>query len=136
MENPMQHRKYFVGSITKLKPNEVFVFGSNLAGRHGAGAAWQASNLFGAEYGVAEGITGECYAIPTKDWNIQTLPLSAVEFYVKTFIEFARLNKHLTFIVTQIGCGLAGYAPKDIAPMFKNAPENCTFDIYWKPYLE
>jgi len=110
--------------ITYLEPNQIFVFGSNTAGIHGAGAAKTAHTLFGAKYGVGLGMTGKCYAIPTKDHNLETLPLPRINKEVKRFLEYATFQKHLEFLVTPIGCGLAGYEPKDIAPMFKDAPKN------------
>jgi hypothetical protein len=135
MENQMSKYRYFPCAISKLKENEIFVFGSNLAGRHGAGAARIAMEHFGARYGVAEGITGQCYAIPTKDWSIETLDLDHIGVYIAKFLQYAK-GSNFDFIVTQIGCGLAGYKPRDIAPMFKNAPLNCIFDLEWKEYLE
>lgn len=102
----------------------IFVFGSNLAGRHGAGAALFAKNNHGAVYGVGEGPTGSAYALPTKDFNINTLPLEAVKKHVDKFLEYARLHPELQFRLTPIGCGLAGYKPVDIAPMFIIAPVN------------
>lgn len=100
------------------------VFGSNLAGRHGAGAALMAAKQFGAAYGIGVGRTGRCYAIPTKDANIRTLPLSIIQGHVSDFLNHALLNPWSTFLVTKIGCGLAGYSAKDIAPMFAGASEN------------
>lgn len=108
--------------ITELQANEVFVFGSNLAGRHGAGAAKQALK-WGAIYGVGVGHRGKTYAIPTKDENIQTLPLYQIKEYVKEFISYAKDRPEI-FLVTAIGCGLAGYQPKDIAPMFNDVSKN------------
>ncbi len=96
------------------------MFGSNLAGIHGAGAAKQAMR-FGAEYGQAEGFQGSTYAIPTKDENLKTLPLKRIEQKVNNFIRWAILYPRLTFLVTEIGCGLAGYKPRDIAPLFVDA---------------
>jgi len=116
--------KYTPENITELKPNEVFVFGSNLAGIHGAGAARFAHKVFGAEFGVGIGMTGKCYALPTKDHDIWTLPLNRIEEYVIDFLDYAKENLDKTFLVTQIGCGLAGFAPEDIAPMFKVHPKN------------
>lgn len=116
--------KYTDEYITKLKPNEIFVFGSNLKGVHGAGAAKLARESFGAKMGVAIGITGQCYAIPTKDESIFTLPLTRIEEYVIDFLDYAKETPDKVFLVTQIGCGLAGYTPEDIAPMFKNHPNN------------
>jgi hypothetical protein len=116
--------RYTPDHITQLKPYEIFVFGSNEAGIHGAGAAKIANRLFGAEFGKGVGITGKTYAIPTKNHMIKTLSLNAIEKYVKRFVEDAKNYPYLTFLVTEIGCGLAGYAPKDIAPFFRGAPEN------------
>ena len=107
--------------ITHLKPNEIFVFGSNLSGIHGAGAAKVAFKLFGAEYGIGEGMTGQCYAIPTKDAKLRTRPLDEIYDAVIRFLNTAKRRKDLTFLVTPIGCGLAGYKPEQIAPMFATA---------------
>lgn len=103
---------------------KIFVFGSNLAGRHGAGAALFAKNNYGAIYGQGEGLQGSSYGIPTKDLKIKTLPLEDVKKHVDKFIEFATLHPELTFQLTPIGCGLAGYKPEQVAPMFENVPEN------------
>lgn len=102
----------------------VFVFGSNLAGRHGKGAALFARQHRGAIYGKGEGPQGNSYAIPTKDENLRTLPLDAIEFYVDVFIGYAQVRTDLTFQLTPIGCGLAGYKPVQIAPMFREVPPN------------
>lgn len=102
----------------------IFVFGSNLAGRHGKGAALYALKNKGAIYGQGKGLQGNSYAIPTKDFNIKTLPIEEIEKYVKEFLTFASNNTNLIFELTPIGCGLAGYQYSDIAPMFKNAPSN------------
>jgi len=110
--------------ITELKPNEVFVFGSNEVGIHGAGAAKLAHEKFGAKWGVGLGLEGKTYAIPTKDYNIKTLDLYRINLYVLYFKTDVKRHKDLNFLVTEIGCGLAGYEPKDIAPFFKDAPEN------------
>lgn len=107
--------------ITKLKDNEIFVFGSNLAGIHGAGAAAQAFEEWGAKWGQGVGLQGQTYAIPSKDKNIRTLPINEIKPFVDEFIEFAKQNKHLVFLVTEIGCGLAGYQPQDMAPLFRKA---------------
>jgi hypothetical protein len=103
----------------------VFVFGSNLAGRHGKGAALFARQNHGAIYGQGTGLQGQSYAIPTKDENIRTLPLDRIKPYVDEFIAFATAHPEMTFQVTAIGCGLAGYKPAQIAPMFADAPSNC-----------
>ena len=109
----------------------IFVFGSNLAGRHGKGAALYAREHYGAEYGVGEGRTGNSYALPTKDENIKTRPLSDVRTSVDTFIRYAKDNPELTFQVTKIGCGLAGFKESEIAPLFKDAPSNCELPEGW-----
>jgi hypothetical protein len=102
----------------------IFVFGSNLAGRHGKGAAEIARHCFEAQYGVGEGLTGRSYALPTKDARLRSLTLKDIQAHVERFIKFARENPELTFIVTAIGCGLAAHDPKDIGPLFRAAPEN------------
>lgn len=102
----------------------VFVFGSNLAGRHGKGAALWARQYRGAEYGVGMGRTGHAYAIPTKDENLRTLPLGIIGAHVKHFLAYAAGQPGLMFQLTPIGCGLAGYKPEQIAPMFMDAPSN------------
>lgn len=103
----------------------IFVFGSNLAGRHGKGAALHALKYHGAIYGEGFGHMGNSYAIPTKGTTLETLPLSRIKQYIDHFIRFAKMNPHFEFNVTRVGCGLAGYKDSDIAPMFKNAPDNC-----------
>lgn len=102
----------------------IFVFGSNLAGRHGKGAALFARQQRGAKYGVGVGRQGNSYAIPTKDRGLRTLPLWHIEKYVEEFLEYARQHPDETFELTPVGCGLAGYTPADIAPMFKDVPSN------------
>lgn len=109
------------------KPARVFVFGSNEAGIHGAGAAKHARIHHGAVHGVGFGLVGTSFAIPTKDFGIETLPLPKIQKYVERFLKFAREIPELTFNVTRIGCGLAGYTDTDIAPMFKKAPKNVIF---------
>lgn len=113
----------------------VFVFGSNEAGIHGAGAARFALEKRGAVRNVGFGPQGQSFAIPTKDWIIHTLPIQVVKAYVDRFIAYAWRNNLEQFQVTAIGCGLAGYAHKNIAPLFERAPDNCFFDEAWKPYL-
>ena len=110
--------------ITSLKPNEVFVFGSNYAGRHGKGAALIALRKFGAINGQGQGLMGQCYGIATKDHDLRTLPLHKIQIQVDRFLRFAAAHADTIFLVTPIGCGLAGYSPKDIAPMFKNRLSN------------
>lgn len=109
-------------NITALKPNEVFCYGSNTSGRHGSGAAKTALK-WGAIYG-RDGFAGQTYGISTKGDNIEILPLVNVKLHVDRFVAFARSRPDLTFLVTQIGCGLARRTPADIAPMFNLAPAN------------
>lgn len=105
-----------------MTPRQIFVFGSNLAGRHGKGAALEARQKWGAVYGVGHGRTGNAYAIPTKDENLRTLPLNLIAEYVWHFVTYARHHPELRFLLTPIGCGLAGYVPAQIAPMFPKLP--------------
>jgi hypothetical protein len=102
----------------------IFVFGSNLAGVHGAGAAAHAMEHKGAKWGQGFGPQGLSFAIPTKDWSIKTLPLYRIAPFIHEFILYAMAHPHIKFFLTPIGCGLAGYKPKDIAPYFKFVPEN------------
>lgn len=110
----------------------IFVFGSNLAGRHGKGAALHAKLHCGAVYGVGLGRTGGSYAIPTKDKHIKTLPLPIIAQHVSDFIAYALSHPDLNFQVTRIGCGLAGYSDQEIAPMFHGAPANCHLPDGWR----
>lgn len=110
---------------------EIFVFGSNLAGRHGKGAALDAVKEHGAIYGQGRGLQGNSYAIPTKDEFIRTLPLEHIHQSVCEFLLFAYFHPDYKFNVTRIGCGLAGYTDEQIAPMFKDAPENCRLPKGW-----
>jgi hypothetical protein len=113
----------------------IFVFGSNLAGRHGKGAALYARQHHGAIYGQGAGPQGNSYAIPTKDERIRTLPLETIKTYVEDFLFYAENSPDLKFEVTRIGCGLAGYKDWQIAPMFRKAPQNCYLPEEWKEYL-
>lgn len=105
-------------------PRTIFVFGSNRAGRHGKGAALYAKQHRGAIYGQGEGLQGDSYAIPTKDERLRSLPLEEIRKGVDRFIGFAAMADSMIFELTPIGCGLAGYSPDQIAPMFDNAPPN------------
>lgn len=104
--------------------NPVFVFGSNLAGIHAGGAARWAYENCGAEWGVGFGLTGTSFAIPTMDWEIEPLPLGDIQKYVRRFLKFAQARQDLTFQLTPIGCGRAGYKAEQVAPLFKDAPPN------------
>ena len=108
---------------------KIFVFGSNLAGRHGKGAALCARREYGAEYGVGSGRTGDAYAIPTKDVFLHPLPLSWITAFVDVFLIYARNHPEDTFLVTRVGCGLAG-CPGRYCPMF-HGPQNCQLSEGW-----
>ena len=115
----------------------IFVFGSNLAGRHGAGAAKAAMEKFGARYGVGIGFTGNSYAIPTKDYEVETLKFSAVKFFIRQFTQVSYAMRETEFFITRVGCGLAGYTDDQIAPLFKECnPQNCSMPEEWENYLE
>lgn len=117
-------------------PNTVFVFGSNLAGRHGKGAAYTARICYGAQLGCGVGMMRRSYAIPTKDNYLNILPLDIIESYISDFVAFTNMSsaQYLHFFVTKVGTGLAGYSDRDIAPLFENAI-NCIFSLDWKQYL-
>ena len=104
--------------ITELKPDEIFVFGSNLAGSHGGGAAYVAWRKFGAVMGQGVGLQGQSYGIPTMQGGVET-----IEPYVTEFIDFAKAYPELFFFVTRIGCGIAGFRDAEIAPLFANAAD-------------
>ena len=110
----------------------VFVFGSNLAGRHGKGAALWARQHRGAVYGQGIGLQGNSYAIPSKDEHLRTLPLDRIAPHVREFLAFARARPDLTFQLTPIGCGLAGYARAHIEPLFDGAPDNLLWPPEWR----
>lgn len=108
--------EYTPENINSLKPDEVFVFGSNLAGHHGGGAARAALNKFGAVWGQGVGLQGQSYAIPTMQGGVET-----IKPYVDEFIAFAKAHPELKFYVTRIGCGIAGFKDEEIAPLFQEA---------------
>ena len=112
----MYNRDYTPERITELNPNEIFVFGSNLAGSHGGGAARVAYNRFGAVWGQGVGLQGQSYAIPTMQGGVET-----IKPYVDEFMEFAKQHPEYKFLVTRIGCGIAGFTDEEIAPLFKQA---------------
>lgn len=110
------NRRVSSSRITELAPDEIFVFGSNLEGAHGGGAALLAYRKFGAKWGVGAGLTGQTYGIPTMHGGVD-----AIKPYVDQFIEFATQHPELKFLVTEIGCGIAGFSVEEIAPLFKEA---------------
>ena len=113
---------------------KIFVFGSNLAGRHGAGAAKYAREHYGAEYGVGVGRTGYAYALPTKDRDLNTLPLDQIEMFIKQFLKHAKENPNDEFLLTPIGCGLAGYRRDQIRPLIEmyGRPSNVIYTKEWE----
>jgi hypothetical protein len=108
--------EYTPVAIDSLKSDEVFVFGSNLHGHHGGGAARAAVNKFGAIWGQGVGLQGQTYAIPTMQGGVET-----ISPYIDEFISFAKQHPELIFLVTRIGCGIAGFSDRDIAPLFFSA---------------
>jgi hypothetical protein len=116
-------------TINSLNPNEIFVFGSNITGIHGAGAAKLAREKFGAKQWVGIGPTGRCYAIPTRYTDtlpngrlqFKTLPLTSIFSHIADFIEYSKIHLEQIFLVTAIGCGFAGYKASEIAPAFNEA---------------
>ena len=112
----MYNREYTPERILELKPNEIFVFGSNLGGAHGGGAAWIAYQCFGAIMGQGVGLQGQSYAIPTMQGGVET-----IKHYVDDFIAFAKAHPEMKFLVTKIGCGIAGFTVDEIAPLFYHA---------------
>jgi hypothetical protein len=114
--NGIERPEHTPDMIEELREDEVFVFGSNLAGMHGGGAAYVAFKKFGAVMGCGVGLRGQSYAIPTMQGGVET-----IKPYVDEFIAFAGEHSELFFYVTRIGCGIAGFRDKDIAPLFAGA---------------
>lgn len=114
----------------------IFVFGSNLAGIHGAGSAKEARRNHGAQLGVGVGLTGNAYAIPTKDHNLKTMFIEDIAVHVNQFIDFARANPDWTFNVAAIGTGLAGFTHEEMTPLFADVPPNCVLPFEWILILE
>ena len=117
-EEVMEQKRTTPEFITSLEPNEIFVFGSNLKGMHGGGAAYIAYRKFGAIMGQGVGLQGQSYAIPTMQGGVET-----IRPYVDEFIQFAKEHPTLTFLVTRIGCGIAGFTDDEISPLFEGAHE-------------
>jgi hypothetical protein len=114
--------------ISTLAPNEVFVFGSNASGFHGAGAAATAVEKFGAVWGEGHGLHGQSYAIDTMSG------FETIEAEASTFLAFATEHPELTFLVTPIGCGIAGYTPDQIGPLFRDASANVVLPELFLPF--
>ena len=114
----------------------IFVFGSNLAGLHGAGSARAAVEKHGAKIGLGVGLCGNSYAIPTKDCYLEVLSLEVIQLHVEQFLDFALMRPDLQFDVVAIGCGLAGFTPEEIAPMFYPCPANVHVPKEFEKILE
>lgn len=114
-----------------VEQGKIFVFGSNLAGRHGKGAALHAAKEHGAQRGVGFGPTGNAYAIPTKDERLNVLPRDMIAVYVAEFIDYAKAHPELTFYLTPVGTGLAGYSVFSMRAMFREAPANVEWADTW-----
>ena len=117
------------GFITELEINEIFVFGSNGRGFHGGGAAATAMEKFGAKWGQAEGLQGQSYAINTMDGEEE------LSIQIDRFLNFAENHPELTFLLTEIGCGIAGFSPKQVAPKFVKHPKNVILPNSFKDIL-
>ncbi len=124
------------GELPEAQSNYYFVFGSNTRGAHGKGAALVAKHKYGAETGVGIGVTGNCFAIPTKDRFMRTLMISEIKYFIYLFKEFTLNRPDLQFWVTAVGCGLAGYSHAEIAPLFIGAGSNCNFPEPWSKFVE
>ncbi|MEW5790270.1 MAG: hypothetical protein ACOY4L_06960 [Pseudomonadota bacterium] len=123
------------GSLTSDPPREVFVFGSDLAGRHSSGDALTALRDYGAIYGRAVGLQGRSYAIPVRDEDGKLLPIPVIARYVQAFLRFAATYRQITFLVTRIGTGRGAYCDEEIAPLFAGAPSNCRLPKPWQRFL-
>lgn len=143
LKRPKKRRFHPDGSLPK-REDSIFVFGSNLAGRHGKGSALCAREQFGAVYGQAEGLQGKSYAIPTKDGRpgaaplsdpAATLPVDVIRQAVVRFINFAKEHPDMDFHVVRLGCDLAAHTNDVIAPLFDDAPDNCSFPEPWEPFM-
>ena len=115
--------------IDSLGRDEVFVFGSNASGQHGGGAARLAAERFGAVWGEGHGHHGQSYAIDT----MSGLDVLATE--ARTFLDYARQHPELNFLLTPVGCGIAGHTPAEVAPLFEGAPQNVTIPASFLPFL-
>lgn len=115
----------------------IFVFGSNEAGKHGAGSAAHAYAYWGAVWGQGKGRHGDSYALPTKDIGLRPLALGAIRRHVDVFMDYAWKRQDLTFHIVEVGCGLAGYEAAQIAPLFaQSPPKNCEFSPRFAAILQ
>ncbi|WZE63637.1 hypothetical protein PANI_CDS0118 [Maribacter phage Panino] len=128
---PKKEWEYTPEYVDFLPNDHVFVFGSNLAGRHGKGAALTARKFFGAKQGVGYGRTGQCWAIPTKDRALNPLKTDDIGYHIMAFLRYASLNDHMIYVVTKVGCGLAGHDEKEISHWFAHSPPNVILPKGW-----
>lgn len=122
--------------IMQLEPNEIFIFGSNTAGKHGAGAALQARLSWGAKWGIGEGITGQCYAFPTLDGSnsqLTQLPIEALVASRDRLYSTCAQHTDKIFLLTKVGCGLAGYPEETMRGLFVDPPANLILPLDWQP---
>lgn len=119
-------------NITTLQPNEIFVFGSNLGGKHYGGAARQAHESFGAEMGIGEGLTGQCFAFPTLDREFNQLSVDVLGVARNILYNTCRMHPDKRFLLTKVGCGLAGYPETTMRGLFANPPSNLILPEDWK----
>lgn len=118
-----------------IEAGEIFVFGSNLAGKHGKGAALYTARSFGAVYGNPSGLQGSSYAIPTKDSNLKTLPINVIQKHVEEFLDFANSHRERKFFVTAVGTGLAGLSHEVMSKMFTTAGDNVRLPPQWVKHI-
>jgi len=136
MPKRLKYKYHLDGTLPEDPSEYIFVFGSNLGGFHKRGAAVIAHEVFNAEMFVGLGITGNSYAIATKDRFIRTLGLGEIRKYVEQFKAYTFERPDKLFWVTGVGCGLANYKAYNIAPLFAGCNTNCNFPHKWKPFLK
>ncbi len=122
-------------ALTDPAVRDVFVFGSDLAGRHRSGDALQALRHYGAQYGRGLGLQGQSYAIPVRDEQDRLLPIPVIARYVQAFLRFATNYPTVVFRVTRVGCGRDAYRDEQIAPLFAGAPQNCRLPKGWERFV-
>jgi hypothetical protein len=132
----MSYRYHDENIIKSLPEDTVFVFGSNLAGQHAGGAARTALENFGAMTGVGRGWSGQSFAIPTMNEHLQQMPLSQIQHYIDDFKIYTKNHPKITYFITSIGCGIAGYTTEEIAPMFKGISHNVILPHSFRPFVE
>jgi hypothetical protein len=133
---PSKNNSYYNDKLTyRIYPEFIFVFGSNLAGRHGKGAALTAMTDHGAIYGIGTGLINNSYAIPTKDNYLRVLSLPVIKVYIEQFVRINNICDKLIFFVTPVGTGLAGYQHEQIAPLFKGV-KNSWLPSSWKEFID